>query len=517
MKSPTPLHKLKSSDIYPALICTLLFILALIVRWRVFYDFCLVFTDCDQLLLWDVANDMHHGIFHEPCFYGQSYNPLIEPLFAQVFLIFRMPLQVALPLISWIFGFFPYLLLGWAFFREKKYLSVAFTFVYLLWLPIEFQAIDSMPRGYVPASAFASIGVYMALFTQKKSRFFWFAFFSLFAFTVSQNCIFFIVPVALYLWLDHLKDFKYYVQTFVGIVAALPLPLFIYWFYNRHPEYIVHGIEYTFDFNTFKESLKQTDKIFNFLVAGHGFKLLIISLGFSIFALACFIKKNIKAGISIMGGLAVLYFSLWFDKAQDGTQSLFFSSIRMYLGVPVGIIIFSYWTESSFKIKSFRGALEIISLTFLLAVGIVCSAERNWFFKDHLYNSADAEDIVSSQTTSGLEAYCSGLSVLCRNYHTDLIILNNNQAGAAYMCAAFNYPFEVLRPCYERRTWTLQHEDSTIRRDFIYLPANPDTVYKFAAGIDLKPTYDATAFLITTRGRKVFDILKDLKEEVRAH
>ena len=168
--------KQKIVGIYPVLTCIVLFLLALNIRWRILYEFCLLITDSDQLILWDAANDMHHGIFHEPCFYGQSYNPLIEPLFAQPFLFFGMPLHLALPITSWILGFLPYLLLSLAFIKQKKYLSVAFIFAYMLWLPLQFHVIDSIPRGFVPACAFATIGVFVPLFADNKLRFFWFGF-----------------------------------------------------------------------------------------------------------------------------------------------------------------------------------------------------------------------------------------------------------------------------------------------------------------------------------------------------
>src|ERR1700722_4145953 len=112
MKILARLKGLKFRDFYPALVCFILFILALDIRWRVLYQYCFLITDCDQLLLWDAANDIHHGIFHEPCFYGQLYNPLVEPLLAQSFLFSGMPVRITLPLVSWLLGMFPYTLLG---------------------------------------------------------------------------------------------------------------------------------------------------------------------------------------------------------------------------------------------------------------------------------------------------------------------------------------------------------------------------------------------------------------------
>ena len=510
--------ELKFRRFYPAIVCFILFILALNVRWRILYDFCFQITDCDQLLLWDAANDMHKGIFHEPCFYGQSYNPLVEPLFAQPFIFCGMPLRYAMPFVSWTFGFIPYLLFAWAFLKQKKYLSLAFTFAYMLWLPVEFHAIDSMPRGYVPACAFAAIGIYLAIFIKKESRFFWFSFLSIIAITVSQNCVFLIVPVGIYLWLDKIKNIKFYLHIIAGLMVAVPLPAYIYWFYHTHPSNIVHLIEYTFGFETFKDTLKEIQVYFNYLTPDAKNKLLVVTFGYIVFAAICLVKKNFKAGIAILGGLAMLYFSFWFDKVEDGTDTLFFSSVRIFLGVPLALIIFSYWAESSFIIKSYRGLLSFLILTFLLVVGIICSSERNRYFKSRLYRPICDTDVVSGRQVDSVVCYCNHLENLCQENHSTLVILENLQDAADYMCPALNYPIKTLRPSYERRTWDMKEEDTTNRPNFIYFPLYPDSLLMtLPAHIDLKSTKDPKGFLINTHGRKVFDILKDLKILVRPH
>jgi hypothetical protein len=64
----------------------LLFMLMLFDRLNTFFRFSIVYTDSDQTLLWQVAKDMMNGIYHGPCFYGQSYNPAIESFCALTFL-----------------------------------------------------------------------------------------------------------------------------------------------------------------------------------------------------------------------------------------------------------------------------------------------------------------------------------------------------------------------------------------------------------------------------------------------
>ncbi len=509
---------MKFRKAYPVIVCAILFVLVLILRFRILYDFCFLVTDADQLLLWDAANDIHHGIFHEPCFYGQAYNPLVEPLFAQVFLIFGMSLRFALPLVSWIFGFLPFVILGLAFFRDKKYYSVVFTLAYLLWLPIEFHAIDSIPRGYVPACAFAAIGIYLAMFSENRMKFFWFGFLSLIGFTISQNCIFLIIPAAIYFWLHNIKSLKFYLQSFAGLLLAMPLPVFIYWFYATHPAYNVHGIEYTFDFDTFKLAFTHIDQIFNYLSPEKKYQFLTVSVLYFVFAVICFVNKKFISGISIISGFIVLLFTLWFDKAQDVEDNYFFSGVRMYLGVPVSFALFSYWAESSFKSVSNKWIWKSIILTFFLFAGIVCMSQRNRLFKTNLYGAMASTDVVPAEFVDAIIAKSNHLQQLCLAYHSDLVILDNKQVGLGYIIPALNYPFKILRPVYERRTWDMQSEDHIIRPNFILLPDDPEQAEEWQGqGIDIKPTTDPKAFLIATHGKKVFAILKDMKIDVRAH
>ena len=110
------------------------------------------------------------------------------------------------------------------------------------------------------------------------------------------------------------------------------------------------------------------------------------------------------------------------------------------------------------------------------------------------------------------------LQHLCTAYHSGLVILDNKQQALGYSCPALNYPFKILRPCYERRTWDLQSEDKITRPNFILLPDDPEQAEEWQSqGIDINPTSDPKAFLIATHGKKVFAILKDMKIDVRAH
>ena len=59
------------------------FLLALMITDRILllFGFGFTHTGSDDVLFWNIANDLLHGHFREPYVYGQNYNPPFESLF----------------------------------------------------------------------------------------------------------------------------------------------------------------------------------------------------------------------------------------------------------------------------------------------------------------------------------------------------------------------------------------------------------------------------------------------------
>ena len=507
------------SNKYPLFVFIILLVLVVILRWVTLYNFCFEVADSDQYVLWAAANDMHHGIFHEPCFYGQAYNPLVEPLLAQPFLFLGFPLRIAMPLVSGILGFLPYVLFSWACFKQKHYITATFALAYLLWLPAEFHVITSIPRGYIPACAIASIGIYLALFNPHKKGIFWFVFLGLTGIVISQNCAFLVVPAAVYLFLTHFKESRFYIQGFAGLLAALPLPLFVYWFYNTHPAYNMHEMLLNFDFDSFHQTMQNTNLWFNFLSPFKSGKFDLILCFYGIFALVCLVKRRFKAFISIIAGLGFFLFTLSFDKTWDGTDSMFFSSVRIFLGVPLSFIVFSFWAESSFQPGLIFGFFRVGLVSIFLVVGLYCCIERISYFNHAGDNYTRHQGIIVSDKVEHTKQLCDQVSSICLQNHSGLVIMDSAMVDVDYMCPALNYPITTIIPDYDRRTWIMQKEDNTIRDNFICIVEDSLKMQKrFTPDIHFKKVnINPPAYLIQTQGRKVFDLLLEMKMDVREY
>jgi len=494
-------------------------LLVLIVRTLVFLNFDTIYTDSDQLVLWSATNDMLHGKFHEPCFYGQAYNPLWEPLLAQPLLWLGFSIQNSLSAVANFLGIFPYLLLISGFIRKKNYFSAISACIMLLLFPRAFHFVTSMPRGYLPACAIASIGVYMALFSTKQIRFYWFALASLIALATSENSLFLTFPVGVYLFVSNFKIKKFYWLNFLGLVTATPLPLYIWWFYKTHPAHNIHHLAYDFGFGIFLETLKMSNLVFKDFSTFGGNPLIYLTMFYLIFGVVSLLKKSFNQSIAIFLGLAFFYFSLSFDKSQNAMPMVFFSGARMFLGVPLSFLVFFYWAESSLGYNRLINLVKPYAICIFALVGVIVFGNAFRSVQSPFYYQASYFDIIQANRIKDVRKQCDQTEMLCKKYKSNLVIINDSRTGLNYMAAALNYPYKTLIPRSDRRTWEMEAEDTTIRENFILYTHEPYKMY----GNFIHPVHflaipeDPFAFCIFTDHAKVFDILKIMNMDVRAH
>jgi hypothetical protein len=76
--------------------------------------------------MWLGAKDYSNGIFHEPRFYGQDYNTMLESLFSVPFLLLGFKVQLVLPLITSILTLFPFIIISFFTFVKKSNFAALF-------------------------------------------------------------------------------------------------------------------------------------------------------------------------------------------------------------------------------------------------------------------------------------------------------------------------------------------------------------------------------------------------------
>src|ERR1017187_1636779 len=95
-----------------------LFILVVLDRILLLNYFNFKYVGSDDLIFWQSATDYMHGVFHEPYFYGQNYNFMLESFFAIPFLKLGIPYHYAFPIVSSIVSLFPFFLFSSILFKR---------------------------------------------------------------------------------------------------------------------------------------------------------------------------------------------------------------------------------------------------------------------------------------------------------------------------------------------------------------------------------------------------------------
>src|SRR5688572_1602138 len=99
-----------------------LFILAciLISRCGVVSRYNLAWASNDEVIVWQMADDYASGDFHEPCFYGQNYNPMLEPLLAAPLIDAGVAVPLAVTIAAVFMSLFPFVLFSAVLYRKGR-------------------------------------------------------------------------------------------------------------------------------------------------------------------------------------------------------------------------------------------------------------------------------------------------------------------------------------------------------------------------------------------------------------
>ena len=225
------------------LVFIVLMVKVLLDRINTFFRFSIIYTDSDQTVLWQVSKDLMNGIFHGPCFYGQSYNPIIEPLFSLPFLLIGMEYSTALPLTTILMSTFPFVLLSIYLFRKVDPLVGTIPLIILLLLSLEFGMLTSISRGFVTGLFFAIPGfVLMAFHSTLLSRFIGGLLFGVGVYA-NPNCIL-LLPLLLSFTTSFKESFwKMFIPAILGFCIGAFLIVINAWYYNLNPDLVICNMD----------------------------------------------------------------------------------------------------------------------------------------------------------------------------------------------------------------------------------------------------------------------------------
>lgn len=357
----------------PSLVMVIVLILLIIDRANSLQKFAFIYTDIDQLIMWNGALDYSNGIFHEPFFYGQSYNYMLESLVSVPFLWFNIPVYKALPIATCLISLLPYLVLSFILFRKKQSTWACFALAIPLILPLEYNLLTAISRGFVQGLFFIPL-LFIPLFHPSKRNSLKLLFIaSALCFIANQSSILIIFPVVIYVISFHKKN-RFF---FMNMLWTLPLLIFDFackFHYKLHPEKVLHTISgVRLDPSTLFKSLTKFDHfefLFPFLLkAGILYIFLLLILTFYVY------KKGLKKElIFLYSVLFILLISFAIPKVQGSypleNAGLFFSISRFYLCLPLLVFLSFYLVFVHSKFKNYL-------LYFLLGIVITSFYVKN--------------------------------------------------------------------------------------------------------------------------------------------
>ena len=440
---------------------------------RLFFltKFGFVYTGSDEMIFWQAATDYMNGIFHEPFFYGQNYNFMLEALVAVPFLKLGIPYHYTFPIVSSILALFPFIFFATILYKKSYYIESFVFLIIPLTMPVEYNILTSITRGFVSGLFFTGFLIYPLLYPTKKISYFMSGICIALGYIFNPNSLVFSIPIGMFLLLNNFKTPLFYIINILCAALILYLQFLSQQFYVNHPDYNVCGMwSLKYSFNLLLDDIKHLDTIFTYLnpiIWNWGWLSLIILLIAGIYLL----KNNRQYGISIITGIIFIIFTLGINKVNDGINIIFFSIPRMFLGIPLFLSLGFFYCKIFLPVTDnfWKHSLILIGVIFFF-IKISISP---LIIKEH--TSHEISSCILEKKISALCEECDNISSISNSYDIELIIfLPDWKYNVPYMefynygCPLIEKNFKkTLLRVYEKRTWVYLEEKKSIRKNIL--------------------------------------------------
>lgn len=504
----------KKENIFTCSILILLCLLNVIYRVIVLKHFAFAYTDSDQVVMWCGARDFSLRQFHEPAYYGQNYNSMIEALLASLFFKWITP-RHAVPLITSFLALAPYFLVGGICYLKKCKVQSFLVLLVPLLLPPEYDLITSMPRGFVTGIFFAVLGSIAVYYPEKKWGFFFFTLLNMIAITLNPNAVLITFSVGLILLFTNYKNKLFYLYSATGAVIGLLPYVYIQHFYEQHPKYIVHAqwkLEFSIEY--LKQGLLNLNRSFAFVVPGLWYQSAMLFLLFLTITWILVRQKEWIKGVIMCMLIFFILLTLGINKIYDGDETLFYHYSRMFLALPLVFVLFLKFIK--------------IEKQKWVAAAVVISAISFFSFKTMELEETISESVrplpnemITTIPVGELLGSCDAINTVCKQQEVNLVIVVKlwSDNFITYGCQACDESFPpVIDPKNDRRTWRLMEEREKINKTILFLDQG-ETMSKLVqhpVADDLKITaLGNRMYVLKNNTRTTMEVIDQLKLKMR--
>lgn len=465
-----------ASQRFKFLVFCFLFLVIISDRLKIIVDVLFHYADEDSALFWYGATEYAKGMFHEPRAFGQPYLTFIDSLFAVPLLWAGLPVDKALPLVSSLVALVPFGVMFYLALRTGNHLLAGLVLILPLALPIEYNIISSI-QGRGTAYFILSLTLLSAGIAKGRTGYFFFGLFSVLAVSVCLDALLILLPVILYAIYKKGKEIHFIKWGGLGLILGFMIHILVQSFYRFYPEYILHGNPEDsvffpnpgvgFSWPLLVKSISNLGMFWRYHVPV--FPNQVWFLG-GVFILLVFLlyhrKQYFLVGVSLLTGI-LFFYTLGMGKAYDGSESVFFSRARNYLGIPFFLGLLIYWISQT--INGSNGRMEKIWIYLVLILFVFFTIIVKYQDYDaHLKTIFKTPGGLPGEYVSYIKEVSQAVEKAAKTYGAELVIFPDGNRTLTYGCGAMlNGKVDTLLAGYERRTWRIEEESNQLRGNLL--------------------------------------------------
>ena len=431
------------------------------------------YTSSDEAVMWAMANDMSHGLFKEPFFYGQDYGPALEAVLAVPLLWAGVPVYWAMPIATSVLALAPFISFALWFAGREQWASAGLVALVPLLLPVQWGALTTMSRGFVNGIAVLALLPLVWAMTAQRLRFPLVGCIISFAVVVNPNALLCAIPLLIAAVFRAAHPWRAAAWSFVGALPPVLVWLTALAWCSRHPEMMVHRLEadqLVFSFDRMLGAWSTWDERSQWLCPVWWSNGVFVHALIAMVALLLVRQRKPLEGLALGTVLLLLFLSFGFRKTGDGSVHLTYALSRMNLALPLVLAWGAAWLSIPPRAKPF------IAIAPLLLGAVVAAVK--W---------QDGTDVLRREMASSERTPVPAVLV------TDLMDLNNKvlQLHEAYgidlvvvfrdrvdhTATALVYSGESLNSTIpptlfigeDRRSWRRQVERMSVRSTILFL------------------------------------------------
>jgi len=499
-------------------------------RCLVLDRFAFRYTDHDQVLMWYAATEYAHLRVHEPRFYGQNYNTMLEAAFAAPLVLAGVPHAQALPIVTSFLALSPFVLLGIFALRRGLPLTGIASLALPLTLPLRFHLVTSMPRGFVTGGFVACLAALVGLRSSRLAGAFLFGLLAAASISVLPNALVLVIPLGVYVGLEKRNRPAWLAAAALGAGAAGLLHAVVQYFYVTHPAAsflsgdqagvlasLLGGDAVTRVSSGLSSPGRFLSDVLPTLLGGPvGAAVAILGPPLLLWRA----RRYAVALASLVGGLSLVV-ALGLPKVQVGSDSIFYPWSRHFLPLPIALLLYLLWWEMGRRQTTRQRVRTGLAVALALcAAGVVATDWRSVDGIVPLELAVPQRHVIPARTDA-VYRNCRLLEIDVRMTHASIVVFPlSSNLPLNYACpAVLEEPFSTLCPEYDRRAWLFETELARRPRQLLlydYDWSVAERAMKRFTDVKFMRTRPSV-LLVGADDQSLAEVLRGLRIKVRAH